>query len=72
MAGGAGRSALVAPSGRRRERAPLSAVLAGCTLVLAAVMVLGIAIGSVRLSPSQVWQVIADHISGHPKSVGGG
>ncbi len=55
-------------SGRRRERAPLSAVLAASTLVLAAVMVLGIAIGSVRLSPSQVWQVIADHISGRPKS----
>ncbi len=53
--------------GRRRERAPLSAILAGCTLLLAVVMVLGVGIGSVRLSPSQVWQVIADHLSGHPK-----
>ena len=54
-------------SGRRRERAPLSAILAGCTLLLVVVMVLGVGIGSVRLSPSQVWQVIADHLSGHPK-----
>jgi iron complex transport system permease protein len=55
-------------SGRRRERAPLSAVLAASTLVLVLAMVLGITIGSVRLSPSRVWQVIADHLSGHPKS----
>jgi iron complex transport system permease protein len=54
-------------AGRRRERAPLSVVLVLCTLLLVAVLVLGIAIGSVGLSPSQVWQVIADHISGHPR-----
>jgi iron complex transport system permease protein len=52
--------------GRRRDRAPLSAVLAACTLLLAAVMVLGVGIGSVRLSPSQVWQVMDSHLSGHP------
>jgi iron complex transport system permease protein len=54
-------------SGRRRERAPLGAILAGGTLLLVVVMVLGIGIGSVRLSPSQVGQVIAGHLSGHPK-----
>jgi iron complex transport system permease protein len=56
-----------AAGSRRRERAPLSAVLVACTLVLATVMVLGIGIGSVRLSPAQVWQVIAAHLSGHPR-----
>ncbi len=55
-------------SGRRRDRAQLSGVLVVCTLLLAAVMVLGIGIGSVWLSPSQVWQVIADHLSGHPRT----
>ncbi len=54
-------------SGRRRERAPLGAILAGGTLLLVVVMVLGVGIGSVRLSPSQVGQVIAGHLSGHPK-----
>ena len=43
-------------------------MLVACTLLLAAVMVLGIGIGSVRLSPSQVWQVIAAHLSGHPRN----
>jgi iron complex transport system permease protein len=43
-------------------------VLVGCTLVLAAVMVLGIGVGSVGLSPAQVWQVIEDHLAGHPKT----
>jgi iron complex transport system permease protein len=52
---------------RRRERAPLSAVLVACTLLLLVLMVLGIGIGSVGLSPSQVWQVIAAHLSGHPE-----
>jgi iron complex transport system permease protein len=30
-------------------------------------MVLGVGVGSVGLSPSQVWQVIADHVAGRPK-----
>jgi iron complex transport system permease protein len=43
-------------------------VLVGCTLVLAAVMVLGVAIGSVGLSPAQVWRVIEDHVAGRPRT----
>ena len=43
-------------------------MLAGCTLVLAAIVVLGIGLGSVRLSPAQVWQVIESHLAGHPRA----
>jgi iron complex transport system permease protein len=54
--------------GRRRDRLPLWAVLAACAVLLVVTMTLGVGIGSVSLSPHQVWQVIADHLAGHPKS----
>jgi iron complex transport system permease protein len=41
--------------------------MAGCTLLLLVVMALGVAVGSVGLSPSQVWQVIGAHLSGHAR-----
>jgi iron complex transport system permease protein len=51
---------------RRRDRLPLPAVLAGCAVLLVVTMTLGVAVGSVALSPAAVWQVVVDHISGHP------
>jgi iron complex transport system permease protein len=53
---------------RRRARLPLAAVLIGCVVLLVVTMTLGVAIGSVGLSPGSVWQVVVDHLSGHPKS----
>jgi iron complex transport system permease protein len=38
----------------------------GCTVFLLITMVMGVAIGSVSLSPAAVWGVIADHLAGHP------
>ena len=43
-------------------------MLVGCAVVLVVTMVLGVAVGSVALSPAAVWRVIADHLSGHPQS----
>ena len=54
--------------GRFRDRAPLPVVLAGCALLLVAVMALGVTFGSVGLSPASVWQVLVDHLTGHPKN----
>ena len=51
---------------RRRDRLPLSAVLAGCAVLLVVTMTLGVAVGSVALSPAAVWQVVVSHVSGHP------
>ena len=51
---------------RRRDRRPLAPVLIGCAVLLLVAMTAGIAIGSVGLSPSAVWQVVFDHLSGHP------
>ena len=53
---------------RRRDRAPLPAVLAGCGVLLLVTMTAGVGIGSVALSPAAVWQVIAGHLSGHPEN----
>ncbi len=53
-------------SAHRRDRLPLSVVLVGCTVLLVVTMVLGVAVGSVPLSPDAVWRVIVDHLSGHP------
>jgi iron complex transport system permease protein len=64
---GAG-SATPRTAGRRRDRLPLWVVLVACTLLLLITMTLGIAIGSVSLSPRAVWQVIADHLAGHPRN----
>ena len=55
-------------SGRRRDRLPLTAVLTGCAVLLVVAMTLGVAIGSVPLSPVAVWRVIIDHILGHPQA----
>jgi iron complex transport system permease protein len=43
-------------------------VLVACGLLLLVTMTLGIGIGSVSLSPRAVWQVIVDHLAGHPKN----
>ncbi len=53
---------------RRRDRLPLSAVLIGCGLLLLVTMTLGVALGSVALSPAAVWQVVIDHILGRPQT----
>ena len=53
---------------RRRNRLPLPVVLVACGLLLLVTMTLGIGIGSVSLSPRAVWQVIVDHLAGHPKN----
>jgi len=42
-------------------------VLAVCLVFLIAVMTAGVAIGSVPLSPGSVWQVIVNHLTGHPQ-----
>jgi iron complex transport system permease protein len=53
---------------RRRDRIPLAVVLAACALLLVVTMTLGVAIGSVSLSPGSVFQVIVNHLAGHPKN----
>jgi iron complex transport system permease protein len=55
-------------SGRFRDRAPLPVVLLGCGVLLVAAMALGVTFGSVGLSPAAVWQVLLDHLTGHPKN----
>jgi iron complex transport system permease protein len=50
-----------------RRRIPLPAALAGCTVLLVVTMTLGVAIGSVPLSPAAVWGVIAAHLTGHAR-----
>lgn len=39
-----------------------------CTLLLAVAITAGVAAGSVGLSPATVWQVVADHLTGHPQA----
>ena len=51
---------------RRRERFPLPLVLSACAVLLVVVMTLGVGVGSVSLSPGAVWQVVVDHLDGHP------
>jgi iron complex transport system permease protein len=53
---------------RRRDRLPLWIVLVACAVLLLVTMTLGVGIGSVSLSPRAVWQVIVDHLAGHPKN----
>lgn len=53
---------------RRRDRRPLPVVLIACLVLLLVAMTAGVAIGSVELSPGAVWQVLADHLAGHPES----
>jgi iron complex transport system permease protein len=54
------------PAARRRDRVPLPIVLTTCLLFLLATMTAGVAIGSVQLSPAQVWHVVAAAVAGHP------
>jgi iron complex transport system permease protein len=59
-------------SGRRRDRVPLWIVLTACLVLLLATMTLGVAIGSVPLSPAQVWHVVISGLAGHaPSTVAG-
>ena len=50
---------------RPRQRLPLTAALLGCGALLLVAMILGVAIGSVPLSPATVLGVIGDHLAGH-------
>jgi iron complex transport system permease protein len=43
-------------------------VVLGCAVLLLGTVTLGVGIGSVSLSPRAVWQVVADHVAGHPKN----
>jgi iron complex transport system permease protein len=43
-------------------------VLIACAVLLVVTMTAGVAIGSVPLSPGAVWQVIVNHLTGHPQS----
>lgn len=61
-------STRVRPRRREAERIPLPIVLFACLGFLLVVMTLGIGIGSVSLSPGAVWQVVIDHLSGHPEN----
>jgi iron complex transport system permease protein len=42
-------------------------VLIGCAVLLVVVMALGVTFGSVGLGPAAIWQVLIDHLTGHPK-----
>jgi iron complex transport system permease protein len=47
---------------------PLWIVLGACAGLLVITMTFGIGVGSVSLSPQAVWQVIVDHVAGHPRN----
>src|SRR6202012_2607387 len=46
----------------------LTGVLAACAVVLAVSMVVGVAVGSVGLSPGTVWHVVTSPLDGPPRS----
>jgi iron complex transport system permease protein len=48
-------------------RRSLSSVLVACTVLLIVAITAGVAVGSVGLSPGAVWQVVFDHLTGHPQ-----
>ncbi|GAB2720170.1 FecCD family ABC transporter permease [Kitasatospora kifunensis] len=54
--------------GGRSRRLPLLPVLAACTALLVTVVTLAVGTGSVSLGPAAVWQVITDHLTGHPNA----
>jgi iron complex transport system permease protein len=56
------------PEARRRDRVPLAVVLAACAVLLIVTMTLGVAIGSVPLSPVAVWHVVVGGMAGHPEN----
>jgi len=49
-------------------RIRLPVVLACCAALLLVTMTLGVAVGSVPLSPAAILRVIADHLAGHPRN----
>jgi FecCD transport family/Cobalamin-5-phosphate synthase len=49
-------------------RRSLSSVLVVCTVLLIVAITAGVAAGSVGLSPGAVWQVVFDHLTGHPRA----
>jgi iron complex transport system permease protein len=53
---------------RASHRVLLPVVLVACAVLLVVTMTLEVGIGPVYLSPGAVWQVIADHLAGHPKT----
>ena len=53
---------------RRRERVPLAIVLTACAVLLLVTMTLGVAIGSVPISPATVWDVVAGGLTGHQEN----
>ena len=54
------------PRAASRRRVPLPLALLSCAVLLLVSMTLGVAIGSVPLSPAAVWAVIWHHLTGHP------
>ena len=51
---------------RAGERVPLAFVLGVCGVLLVVTMTLGVGVGSVALSPAEVWHVIAGQVTGRP------
>jgi iron complex transport system permease protein len=51
-----------------RSRLPLPVAVTACVVLLLACVTFGVGLGSVSLSPGQVWSVVADHVTGHPRS----
>src|SRR6266498_1510216 len=49
---------------RRRHRASLPLVLAGCTLLVLIVISAAVGIGSVVISPAAAWHVVISHLAG--------
>jgi iron complex transport system permease protein len=65
-------AAAVAPAGRRpgaggdRRRLSAPVAAAGGVVALVVAVTAGVALGSVSLSPAQVWTVLVDHVVGRP------
>ena len=53
---------------RRRSPLPLWWAVSGCVVLLVVVATVGVAVGSVPLSPRAVWGVIVDHLRGRSSS----
>ena len=54
------------PRAASRRHVPLPLALVGCAVLLLVTMTLGVAIGSVPLSPAAVWGGDRNHLTGHP------
>nr|WP_232806871.1 iron chelate uptake ABC transporter family permease subunit [Geodermatophilus chilensis] len=57
---------------RWRTRLRYGVLLAVLAVVLLAALTTGVAVGSVAIAPSTVWQVVAAHLSGQALGAGGG